>query len=181
VTIDDPLGPLLQATAAGDRTAFQRLYAQTSPRLFAVALRLLRHRDQAEDLLQEVYLKIWHKARLFDPGRGTAIVWMITLVRRAALDKLRETGRRPREVSAEDPTIDLEAFAAPEGADRGPETQKLTACLKDLDGTKREAILFAFYYGCTHDELAVRLNKPVGTVKSWIRRGLRELKRCLEQ
>lgn len=176
----DPLSRLIAATADGDRAAFARLYASTSPRLLGIGTRLMRSRELAEDVLQETYLKVWHKARLYDPERGSAMVWMITILRRCALDRLRQAGRR-EEVAVDEPGLDAPELRVSLDPMHAVERQHLRRCLGELADSKRRAIQLAFYYGLTHEELAERMDVPVGTVKSWIRRGLRSLKDCLER
>lgn len=178
----DPLPGLLAATAGGDRAAFSRLYALTSPKLMGIGVRLMRSRDEAEDLLQETYIKVWHKAHLYDPARGAPLVWLITILRRGALDRLRRTGRADRELPLDAPGMETRAELTveddPHEHARGRRVQR---CLQELDASKRRAILLSFYYGLTHEELAERLDVPIGTVKSWIRRGLKNVKECLER
>ena len=177
----DPLADLLLATARGDRAAFARLYELTSPKLFSLAVGILRRRDWAEETLQESFLRLWRSAHRFDPARGSAMSWMVTIVRNGALTALQ---RRPRELAAEDvPTAADVPDSGPdplEQAMRSSAARALFECLNGLDETQRKAILLAYYEGLTHVELAARLVTPLGTVKSWIRRGLVHLKDCLE-
>lgn len=177
------LNELLQRSGLGDATAFRQLYDATSPRLFALCKRLLRDEALAEDVLQEGFVKIWHHAAQFSASKASAMTWMTTIVRNQALDKLRQAQSRPATV--EDGDYETLEFASLEpGPDAlqqmGEDAQQLMHCLNQLKPEQRECILQAFYHGQTHDELAHSLAKPLGTVKAWIRRGLEQLKGCLQ-
>ena len=177
----DPLAELLAAAARGDHAAFARLYQLTAPKLFALAVGILKRRDWAEETLQESFIRVWRSAHRFDPAKGSAMSWMVTIVRNSALTALE---RRPREIASED------AGAAADIADSAPDpleqtmqnsaARALLKCLQGLDEQQRRSIMLAYYEGLTHSELAARLGAPLGTVKSWIRRGLMHLKTCLE-
>jgi RNA polymerase sigma-70 factor (ECF subfamily) len=171
---------LLALVAAGDGAALAQLYELTSPRLFGVALRTLKRRDLAEEVLHDAFLRIWDRAGSFTPEKGRAQSWMSIVVRHLAVDRL----RRQREALM-DPVGDVEA--EPDGAPdpfglalATAEGRALRACLQQLHELPRRCLLLAFYEGFTHAEIASRLDKPLGTVKSWLRRGLLQLKRCLE-
>jgi RNA polymerase sigma-70 factor (ECF subfamily) len=178
----DALNGLLISIAGGDRAAFARLYELTSPRLFAVGLRLLRRRDWAEDVLQEAYIRVWNKASLYEARHGNPLAWLTTILRRCALDRLRELQRMG-------PAVEFgelaEELAMPALADADPRSavmaDSIRNCVEDLEAKQRRAILLAYYYGLTHEELSSHLDSPLGTVKSWIRRGLQRLKECLER
>jgi RNA polymerase sigma-70 factor (ECF subfamily) len=171
----DPISGLLASVAAGDRQAFARLYEASAGRLYGVALRLLRRRDLADEVLQDAYLSIWRNAGRYDPGKGSPFAWMATIVRYRALDLL----RRDREMALDEDA--LERQPAPAAPALTAEARALDACLRALDEKSRRCIQMAFLDGYTHEELARRLDAPVGTVKSWIRRGLAQLKACLDQ
>lgn len=176
----DDLERLLTATAEQDRAAFAQLYRLTSPRLFAIALKMMRRRDLAEDILQDAYLAIWRKASRYDPKKGAALPWMTTVVRHRALDYLRSA-----KAAAADALGDERAQSSGVGEGGMPmfdgvAGHTLAECLARLSAAQREAIVLAYCYGFTHEELAARLSCPVGTVKSWVRRGLLQLKECFE-
>ena len=178
----ETLDELLAATAQGDRQAFGRLYQRTSGRLFALALGILRRRDLAEDVLQEAYLTVWSKAAQQHAGRASPFAWMATIVRHRAIDRLRARTNDP------EPVADINLVADSVVAEVSDEREILAAlsasvrqCLERLDEKRRDAILLAYYYGMTHEEISARLDTPLGTTKSWVRRGLLQLKGCLEQ
>jgi RNA polymerase sigma-70 factor, ECF subfamily len=163
------LDTLIVACAKGDRAAFKALYDATSARLFGGALRLLRDHALAQDALQDGFLKIWRNADKFDATKGTALAWMSIIVRRAALDRM---SSRREHVGLDD----LEIAAPPvEPADLG-----LEKCLLKLPELHRKALILSYVYGYNHDEIANMLQKPVGTIKSWVRRAGISLRECLK-
>lgn len=171
---------LLSATAGGDKNAFRDLYQTVSPQLFGVALRILKRRDWAEDVLQESFTTIWQRAGDFRPELGNGRAWMTVILRNRALDRLRRI-RPVAEVSNEVLEQIPDESASPfEETLRGSDARRLHACLERLEATQKRAILAAYFDGFTHEELSQRLAAPMGTVKSWIRRGLLRLKGCLE-
>ncbi|WP_333840745.1 sigma-70 family RNA polymerase sigma factor [Pelomicrobium sp.] len=177
---EDVLAQLLARCALRDEGALERLYRLTAPRLFALALRMLRRRDWAEDVLQDCFLAVWRHAADYRPERGEALAWMAAILRNRALDWLRR-------VDPETP-LEEETFPQPPMDEHpGPLERMLSSaaaralqeCLARLQPCQRQAIAFAYYQGLTHEELAQRLGEPLGTVKTWIRRGLEQLRRCL--
>ena len=175
-----PLNELLVAVAAQDRSAFAPLYEATSAKLFGVTLRILRNRQQAEEVLQEVYIRIWRRAAACRPEKGTPMTWMITIARNRPLD-------RRRQQKPELPLDDVEGYAETADPEPSPLAQAiageqgraLAACLDELGAEQRGCITLAYREGFTHGELAARFDTLLGTVKSWIHRGLRYLKECL--
>jgi RNA polymerase sigma-70 factor (ECF subfamily) len=171
-------GDLLAKVAVGDRAAFRELYEHQSGRLYGVALRITRQSALASDAVHDAFLQIWRNAGRFDAARGGAEAWMLSLVRYRALDIAR---RRGRETTDDD---------LPEQEDPDPDPlQRLTSardaaslhrCLGGLEADRRRLVLLAFVEGLTHSELAEKVGAPLGTVKSWIRRSLAQLKTCLE-
>lgn len=178
----DPLAHWLQAVAGGDRDAFERLYRATSSKLFGVCLRVLPDRAEAEDVLQEVYATVWRKAAQFDAARASAITWLAMIARNKAIDRLRSmpAGVRaaPVELAETLPDPDASPLA---GAEASDDSARLAHCMERLDGHRRELVRTAFFEGVTYEELAARIGSPLGTVKSWIRRSLLQLRACLEQ
>ncbi len=174
----EPLNDILIAAAKGDRSSFARLYKLASPMMFAIALRTLRERDLAEEVLQDAFIVIWSKASQFDPDRGQAMAWMITIIRRKAIDTLRAKGRRPKTGASLE---DLAEVLPDPAAGKHPSASALEQCLERLKEQQQQAIRLAYYYGLTHEELADRMKSPLGTTKSWVRRGLMQIKECLDQ
>jgi RNA polymerase sigma-70 factor (ECF subfamily) len=170
---------LLARTAGGDRLAFRELYAQAGPRLFAICLRMMKSRDQAEDVLQESFIKIWERSHLYDPAKGEAMAWMATVTRHCALDRLR---RHPVGTVAFDEAVvaEVENRMAELQGNAG-DSGDLHRCLKHLREDYRNAVVLAYVNGMTHEDLSRQLGKPMGTIKSWVRRGLEQLKECMAQ
>ncbi len=176
-----PLADLLGAAADGDRDAFAEVYRLTAPKLFGLALNLLRHRERAEEVLQEAFIQVWRHADRYTAERGEPMAWLFGIVRFRALDRL----RRDRRAEGLAETAALEAPAAA-GASPMDDVlgrdmrEAVRNCLGNLEERARDCILLAYYEGFTHAELSARLDAPLGSVKSWIRRGLRTVGRCLE-
>lgn len=172
----ESLQRLLAACADGDTGAFRMLYRATSATLYGIVKRLVRREDWAADVLQEGYWRIWRHAGEYNPARGAAMTWMISIARHAALDRLRAARRQGarEEISEQIPEQISEEAAEFERA------RDIRTCLKGLDPPARRAILLAYYHGYSHAELAEQMAAPLGTVKSWIRRGMSRLAACLE-
>ena len=178
----DPLEELLLAAGRGDRRAFARIYQLSASRLYPIAIRILGRQDVAEEILQEAFVSIWRKAAQFRPDRGKPLAWMATIVRHRAIDRLRAEAREPRNMAEWNESTEASAG----GVLAGPEVPEhiaatIRGCLERLQEGQRRAILLAYYHGMTHEELAARLDAPLGTVKSWVRRGLLQLRECLDQ
>jgi RNA polymerase sigma-70 factor (ECF subfamily) len=170
---------LLQACARGDRAALQSLYAQAAPQLFGLALSILRNRDLAEDVMQDSFILVWRHAGSFDPGRGTAMAWLARIVRNQCFDLMR---RRGRESPLDEAIMQSWEDPAPGPADLtalSQDAQRLRACLDELDEGPRKSMILAYYEGLTFAQVAERTSAPLGTVKSWIRRGLIQLRVCM--
>jgi len=167
---------------AGDGAALQTVYRLTSAKLFGVCLRILGERAEAEDVLQEVYVTVWRKAGAFDPGRASPITWLVAIARNRAIDRLRASAvsRRMAPIEAADAVSDP-APAATERVELAQQQQRLARCLEELEAQHAGAIRAAFLDGATYEELATRMSVPLGTMKSWIRRGLLKLRACLER
>lgn len=178
------LSHLLAATAAGDQRAFRALYDASASHLFGLLLRMLKRRDWAEEALQDCYLKVWQKAETYAPDKGAPMTWLMTVARYRALDLLRV--KRPEvempEEGEEQPLTFADETQSPEDrAVEGEGIGRLEHCMEGLQQEQRQSVLLAYYEGYTHQELAERLQAPLGTVKSWVRRGLARLRECLEQ
>lgn len=169
----------LMRVGEGSQAALGEVYSRTSAKLFGICLRILGDRTEAEDALQEVYVNVWRKAGSFDPSRASPISWLAAMARNRAIDHIRSSGRRkqePIELAAE---IADGSASAPELIEQGQESGRLHHCLSELEQRQRQAIRAAFLDGYTYAELAQRTDVPLGTMKSWIRRGLLRLKECL--
>lgn len=166
----------------GDRAALQTVYRLTSTKLFGVILRILDDRSEAEDVLQEVYMTVWRKAAAFDPAKASPMTWLIAVARNRAIDRLRTTRRHrnhePIDVAAE---MRDDAPISDDLLQSVQDRSRLHVCLDGLAANERAALRGAFFDGNTYEELAIRMKLPLGTMKSWIRRALIKLKRCLEQ
>ena len=172
----------MQRIAAGERAALQTAYRLTSAKLFGVCLRILHERTEAEDVLQEVYLTVWQKAGDFDPARASPMTWLITIARNKAIDRLRAGGpsRRMAPIDAAAEVSDT-APLAEDSLAQGEVNARLKACLGGLAAHEQNALRGAFFDGNTYEELAARMNVPLGTMKSCIRRALQKLRACLER
>jgi RNA polymerase sigma factor (sigma-70 family) len=170
----------LVATGEQDRSAFQRVYRLTSAKLFGVCLRICGDHQAAEDVLHEVYLTVWKRAGGYEPGRSSPITWLATIARNRAIDWRRATTSRPALPLGDAPDVADDTPSAVDLLVRKEGDRALHLCLDRLDDSQREAIRSAFFGGLTYAELADRQAVPLGTMKSWVRRGLLRLKECLD-
>ncbi|MBU3017613.1 sigma-70 family RNA polymerase sigma factor [Paraglaciecola agarilytica] len=172
----DPMLSLLSATAQGDKKAFAELYQASSKQLYAVSLKMLKRKELAEEALQEAYVRIWHNASQYRAGKGTVLTWMISIARYRALDILRYHSVRKEEGLSDN------QVAVTSSNEPMTETQQglLEKCMGALDVQQRQAIHLAYFNGMSHHEVTAHLDLPLGTIKSWIRRGLQSLQRCLK-
>ncbi len=173
---------LLARTALSDQQAFAELYRATSAHLYAVALRILREAPAAEEALQESFVNIWHHARSYVAAKSQPLTWLTSIVRNRCLDQLR---RREVETVTMDDEDDAMAIAAedPTPLERllaGADARAVGRCVEMLEAGQKQAIALAFFHGLSHAELSRHLRQPLGTVKSWIRRGLERLRACLD-
>ena len=175
-----PVEILIDAVRHGSQVALKRLYEIESRRLYGIALRIVRRREIAAEVLQETFLQIWQNAAAFSHERGAGAAWLTGIVRFRALDAVRKAGR---EVPSDDPRLGDEAVE-PDVIDKigaSVEADALRRCFKLLDPKQQRCIVLAFVDGLSYSEVATRIKAPLGSVKSWIRRGLHSLRRCLEQ
>ena len=172
------IADLISRCALRDRQAFKDLYARTSAKLFGVPLRILRDRSDAEEALQEVYVKIWQRADRYVAGGYSPISWLVAVARNHCLDVIR--ARRP---VSDDIDVALEvADAAPnpeQAAESSGERSRIDACLSELDSDKAEAVRGAYLDGYSYEELAARHFVPLNTMRTWLRRSLLKLRECL--
>ncbi len=181
-TAREQLRNALIRLAAGERSALEEVYRSTSAKLFGICLRILGDRGEAEDALQDIYLTLWKRVGSYDPDRASPISWLAVLARNRAIDRLRSGKVRQGAVPVE---------AAGELTDTAPLTDEVLEmeqrdarihhCLGTLEERQQDAIRTAFFDGMTYAELAQQQDVPLGTMKSWVRRGLIKLKKCLEQ
>ena len=174
------LVPLLSGIAAGDRAALSTLYQRTSAKLYGICIRLLPSEADAQEVLQDIYLTVWRKAQLYDQAKASPITWLAVMARNKAIDRLRgrPTDTEPLEAAGDVPDDNPSAFDIVE---QGEERERLANCLDELDPAHSAIIRAAFLDGLTYAELATRDAVPLGTMKSWIRRGLLRLRGCLER
>jgi RNA polymerase sigma-70 factor (ECF subfamily) len=170
---------LMAATAKGDQAAFERLYAATRAKLFGVVLRILRRNDLAEEVMQEAYIKVWRNAGNFDPAAASPITWMVAIARNLAIDHVRrksessiEDEPRAMEVAGDNP----DPLASRELTE---ELKRLLGCVGKLEPERQRLVLLAYYDGWSREQLAAKIDKPVNTVKTWLRRSLIEIRECL--
>ncbi|NIG12889.1 sigma-70 family RNA polymerase sigma factor [Pantoea sp. Cy-640] len=171
---------LIQAVAKRDRLAFEQLYRLTSPHLFAVALRMLRQRAWAEEILHECYITVWHNAASFNSALSSPLTWMTHIVRNRCIDWLRSG--YARQFNTDETWIDdLSSTPGDVSLDEqcDPQVARLHHCLQHLSSEQRQSIALAYYQGLSHSDIAGWLQQPVGSVKSWIRRGLDHLRECV--
>ena len=181
------LATLLSRVALGDQAAFGEFYEKTSSHLYGVALRILRDPSAAEEILQEAYVNVWHHAGSYEAAKSQPLTWLTTIVRNRCFDQLRRreldtvnlTNADDDDAPAYDPPSDAPSPTAMLLA--GAEARSVRACVDTLDAGPKQAIALAFYHGLSHAELAAQLREPLGTVKSWVRRGLEKLKSCLDR
>jgi len=165
-------------SAIRDRKAFASLYAATSPRVFGFLINMVRDRQVAEEILQEAYLQVWEKAGVYSPERGQPLTWIVNVARYRALDFLRRQSTRTR--YEEQYALDADTVATLDG-ETPAEGSALNVCLDRLQGPARESVVKAYCEGYTHEELSTVMGRPIGTVKSWIRRSIKRLKECLHE
>jgi RNA polymerase sigma-70 factor (ECF subfamily) len=188
---DQEIKRLLLATAARDVDAFERLYRRCAPLLMGVAQRITRRRELAEEVLHDSFVRIWRSADTFDPF-GAPVGWMTTIVRNRAIDAMQahDVARVDSYHAALDDkpeaSLDLmfdwgSVVQADEALQQSRLQEFLRRCLGELAGAERQALVLAYEHGLSHGDLASHLGKPLGTVKSWIRRGMLNLRACIEE
>lgn len=172
---------LLGAVALGDRRAFAELYDQTAGRMFGVIRRILPNGEQAEDALQDAFVKIWQKASTYQPELGSAISWMMTIARHQAIDvRRRNGGRNPVPIDEVEETLADPAHDPAAAAEQMHSMRRLKDCLSGLPDDRQQMVLLAYHQGWSREELALRFQRPVTTIKTMLRRSLIALKDCLD-
>lgn len=176
----DPLAPLLVAAAAGDHDAFASLYDAVAPRVLGVALRILRDRQQSEEVSHEALLQVWQTASRFDPAKGSAMAWVLTTTHRRAVDRVRssESSRR-RDLAHAHSNVDVPFDTTSTEVLASVEAARVRRAMEQLTPIQAEAIRLAYFGGYTHTEVSRLLRIPVGTAKTRIRDGLIKLRDLL--
>jgi RNA polymerase sigma-70 factor, ECF subfamily len=169
----------LRLVAAGDRAAFGRVYEATAAKLYGVVLRILKRRDLTDEIVQEVYVKIWQRAGDFDATRASPITWMVTIARNRALDEARKASHIRLDDAPEALEVPDQSPSAVDLLSRAEDRERLLRCLDGLDPQKREIVKLAYLEGFSRDELSMRFGHPVATIKTWLHRSLKQLKECL--
>lgn len=177
-TEPDQLRAWLAAVGQQDAAAFRALYNAAAPKLFGFALRILHKRELAEEALQEGFVSIWHAASGYQAGLAAPLTWMAAIVRNKALDILR---RSDDTMELDESLLRDDACTPADASEMSSDARALAACMAHLEGLHRQAIGLAFFHDLSHSEVAQRMSLPVGTVKTWIRRGLEKLRICLSQ
>ncbi len=181
---------LILLTASQDAKAFSQLYEKTAPLLMGVALRVTRRREMAEEVLHDAFVKVWNQAKSFDPLALQPVAWLSAIVRNRALDLVQSAeATRVESFDGDDEDggglerlLDWSDNGDAGGAlDNERATHQLRECINELKPTERQAIALAYHHGMSHSELAEHLQKPIGTVKSWVRRGLDALRSCMDE
>ena len=172
---------LLSNTAQGDQAAFSQLYELTSGRLLAVSLQILGSRDLAEDALQDAFVKIWHNAGEYQRAKGEVLAWMISIVRYRAIDIVRARKSRKESNSEDAPEGVCDDYSPDQALAVDREKSAIDDCMDHLDEEQKKVIELAYFKGFTHSEIVGQTQHPLGSIKSWIRRGLKLLQRCIER
>ena len=170
---------LLAAVARGDKAAFERLYGATRAKLYGVLLRILGRPELADDVMQETYLKVWQMAGKFDPTVASPITWMVAMARNRAIDIVRKRGEISIEDEPEAQNVPAETPAPLARREMTEELRRLLACLGKLDPEKQRIVLLAYYSGWSREQLSHKLDIPVNTIKTWLRRSLLEIRECM--
>lgn len=175
------LTSLVLAVARQDRAAFRDLYNATSAKLYGIIIRILVRRDLAEEILQEVYVKIWERAGDFDAQRASPITWMATIARNRALDEVRRV--RPVSIEERPEVMDVpdDRIAQDDALATSQDVARMLDCVDKLDEGRRDLVRLAYIDGLSREALALRTGRPVATIKTWLHRSLKQLKDCLGQ
>jgi len=172
---------LIAGVAKGDAAAFQRLYEATRAKLYGVLVRILGRPELAEEVMQETYLKVWKMADKFDPSLASPITWMVAMARNRAIDIVRKRGEVSIEEEPDALNVAAETPAPLARREMTEELKRLLACLGKLDPEKQRIVLLAYYSGWSREQLSTKLEIPVSTIKTWLRRSLMEIRDCMER
>ncbi len=179
--LSSDLDALVRRVASGDRAAFASVYDLTKSRVFGLVVRVLRDAGYSEETTQEIYLEVWRTAAEFDPAKGSALAWLMTMAHRRAVDRVRseQAGSR-RESRYGAATVDRAGDVVADSAIAGDERRRVAECLGALTDAQRQCIELAYYEGLTYSEVSQRLAANLSTIKSRIRDALRGLRNCLD-
>lgn len=178
---DAALAALIAQVADGRQDALRALYDRTAPKLFGVILRIVRDRSAAEDVLQDAYLRVWQNAAGYAPEAGRPMAWLAAIARHRAIDQVRRKGEVPMPASEDDDEDWLARIADPRDSEAAIlDRDALLACLGRLEPAQRDCVVLAYCEGLSREELALRYDRPVNTVKTWLHRGLASLRGCLD-
>ncbi|HYF60085.1 MAG TPA: sigma-70 family RNA polymerase sigma factor [Burkholderiaceae bacterium] len=176
---------LLIRTAARDAQAFERLYRLAAPLLLGVAMRIVGRREVAQEVVHDAFVRVWRSAESFDPLATRATAWLVAIARHRAIDLVASHDTARVDAVGDDVDALVDAGydwtpSADDALDAGRNAHWLRECLSELRPGERQAIVLAYHHGLSHGDLAVHMQRPLGTVKAWIRRGLDSLRRCVE-
>ena len=169
----------LDAVRQGDQAAFAQLYEATRAKLYGVVLRILKRRDLADEVIQETYLKIWGSAGSFDPAVASPITWMVTIARNRAIDLVRKRSEVSLEEEPQAMGVAADLPNPLAAREMGEDLQRLMDCVGRLDQDRKQMVLLAYYNGLSREQLAAKFEKPINTIKTWLRRSLIEVRECL--
>lgn len=167
---------LIEQVKRGDKTAFKQIYSRFSQVTYNLALRILKDKEDAEEVVQEIFLQIWNKAYSYDPDRGAVSTWVVNIARSRSIDKLRTVGYRNKNVEINEERVNSNVDLSRTIEDRDESKQVIKQALDSLPEKQRTAIELVYFGGLTHVEAAEELNEPVGTIKTRIRLGVMKLK-----
>ena len=175
----DVISDLIVLVAREDRAAFRALYSEAGSKLMGVLLRILKDRQEAEDALQETFTRVWLKARAYDPARGSGLSWMIAMARNLAIDRLR--ARAP--LTEDDSALEFVSDSAPRAETQlvaKGEARRIGECFDTLEPDRAQAVRGAYLDGQSYQDLALRFDVPINTMRTWLRRSLISLRECME-
>ena len=167
---------LIELVTRGDKSAFKEIYSRFSQVTYNLALRMLRDKEDAEEVVQEIFLQIWNKANSYDPQRGAVSTWVLNIARSRAIDKLRSVGYRNKNIEIDEEKVNSDIDLSSNIEDRDESKNVIKQALESLPEKQRNAIELVYFEGLTHVEAAEKLNEPVGTIKTRIRLGVMKLK-----
>jgi RNA polymerase sigma-70 factor (ECF subfamily) len=179
--LDTPhdLADLLSRVAEQDRAAFASIYRAVSPKLYGIVLRILRRKELAEEVLQDVFVTIWRRAGNYDRSLAAPTTWMAAIARNRAIDEVRKSRLMPVSTDAEQIEVADPGKLASESIEAAQSLKRLEECLEGLGEPRGEMVKLAYLEGWSRETLGKRYGHPPGTIKTWLHRGLKQLKECL--